>query len=63
MSGRTGTNADAISVSEKGVKTALISIPQRYMHQSVETVDIADIENTAWLICSYIAERTGDKNA
>lgn len=63
MSGKTGTNADVIAVSESGIKTALISIPERYMHQSVEIVDIDDIENVSRLICAYIKERVGDINA
>ncbi|MDE6470611.1 MAG: M20/M25/M40 family metallo-hydrolase [Eubacterium sp.] len=63
MSGRTGTNADVIAVSENGIKTALISIPERYMHQRVEVVDVNDIENVSKLICAYIRERVGDINA
>lgn len=63
MSGRTGTNADVISISEKGVKTALISIPEKYMHQRVEVVDTADVESVSRLICAYIKERIGDVNA
>lgn len=63
MSGRTGTNADIISVSESGIKTGLISIPERYMHQPVEVIDIKDIESVSDLICAYIAERTGEINA
>lgn len=63
MSGRTGTNADVISLSENGVKTALISIPEKYMHQPVEVVDINDIESVSNLICAYIKERIGELNA
>lgn len=63
MSGKTGTNADVIAVSESGIKTALISIPERYMHQSVEIVDMDDIENVSRLISAYIKERVGDFNA
>lgn len=63
MSGRTGTNADVISLNENGVKTALISIPQKYMHQPVEVVDTNDIENISRLICSYIKKRVGELNA
>lgn len=63
MSGRTGTNADVITISECGIKTALISIPQKYMHQSVEVIDTADIEAVADIICAYIAERCGENNA
>lgn len=63
MSGRTGTNADVISVNSCGIKTALISIPEKYMHQSVEVVDPADIRAAADLISAYITERAGELNA
>lgn len=63
MSGRTGTNADVISLNENGIKTALISIPEKYMHQPVEVVDINDIESVTKLICAYIKERSGELNA
>lgn len=54
MSGRTGTNADHISVSKRGVKTALLSVPERYMHTQAEVVHPADVEHTAALIAAYI---------
>ncbi len=63
MNGRTGTNADVISVCESGVKTALISIPEKYMHQSVEVIDLDDIESVSKLISLYVAERVGELNA
>lgn len=63
MNGKTGTNADVISISEKGIKTALISIPEKYMHQSVEVADTADVEGVSRLICDYIKERIGEINA
>lgn len=63
MSGSTGTNADVISISEKGIKTALISIPQKYMHQRVEIVDTGDIKAVSDLICAYIEERSRQVNA
>lgn len=49
-----GTNADVISLVKGGVKTALVSIPLRYMHTPVETVSIRDIENTGRLIAMFI---------
>lgn len=49
----TGTNADAIGISGKGVKCCTLSFPIRYMHTSVETVDLNDIKATARLICEY----------
>ncbi|MCM1285632.1 MAG: M20/M25/M40 family metallo-hydrolase [Acetobacter sp.] len=63
MNGKTGTNADMISISEQGIKTALISIPEKYMHQSVEVVDTNDVEAVSKLICEYIKKRVGEVNA
>lgn len=54
MSSKTGTNADVISVSREGVKTGLLSIPERYMHTNIELVDLNDIESTSQLILAYI---------
>ncbi len=52
--GRTGTNADHIAVTKSGVKTAVVSIPERNMHTQAEIVDISDILDTARLIFDYI---------
>ncbi len=57
MGGATGTNADVISTTQTGVRTALISIPLRYMHTPVEVIDLEDIEHTARLMASYIHHR------
>lgn len=57
MSGNTGTNADDIQRSGRGVKTGLLSIPQRNMHTAVEIVDVNDIEAVAELMAAYIIER------
>lgn len=54
ISSVTGTNADSISVSKSGVKTAVVSIPQRYMHTPNEVISIKDVENTAKLIAEYV---------
>lgn len=54
ISSVTGTNADSISVSQSGVKTAVISIPQRYMHTPNEVISIKDVEYTAKLIADYV---------
>ncbi len=53
--GRSGTDAWAIQVSRAGVPTALISLPIRYMHQPVETLDVKDIERTVRLLAAFIA--------
>ena len=54
ISGTTGTNADHISVTKSGVASAVVSIPQRYMHTPIEVIDISDVENTAALLAEYI---------
>jgi endoglucanase len=61
--GHTGTNADVISLSESGIKTALISIPEKYMHSPIEVVDTNDIENVSKLISAYVKERVNELNA
>ena len=46
----TGTDTDAFAYSNKGVASALISLPLKYMHTTVETVHKDDIENCIKLI-------------
>jgi putative aminopeptidase FrvX len=41
----TGTDTDAFAFSNGGVPSALISLPLRYMHTTVETVHKDDVEN------------------
>ncbi len=58
-SGRgTGTDADVVHLSRAGVPTGVVSIPLRYMHSPVETVELADVEACARLIAAY-AQRLG----
>ncbi len=54
-SGSSGTNAWAIQVSGGGVPCVLISIPLRYMHTTVETVDLQDIENVSKLLVEIVS--------
>ncbi|MCL1998074.1 MAG: M42 family metallopeptidase [Turicibacter sp.] len=49
-----GTDTEVIQITEGGVITALLSIPLKYMHSTVETVDIADIKSCGKLIADYI---------
>ncbi len=60
MGGRTGTNADSINNTGKGVKTALLSVPLRYMHTGIEVVNTDDIENTAKLIAEYLLKKEAE---
>jgi endoglucanase len=52
--GASGTDAWAIQVTREGIPTALISIPLRYMHTSVETVSLKDVERTGRLMAGFI---------
>lgn len=46
----TGTDTDAFAYSNEGVSSALISLPLRYMHTTVEMVRKEDVEATIRLI-------------
>ena len=46
----TGTDTDAFAYSNGGVPSALISLPLRYMHTTVEMVQKEDVENVIKLI-------------
>ncbi|MDF7810304.1 M42 family metallopeptidase [Hymenobacter sp. YC55] len=46
----TGTDTDAFAYSGAGVASALISLPLKYMHTTVETVHKDDVENVTKLI-------------
>ncbi|MES2746957.1 MAG: M42 family metallopeptidase [Bacteroidota bacterium] len=46
----TGTDTDAFAYSNGGVASALISLPLRYMHTTVEMVHKEDVENVIKLI-------------
>ena len=54
MSGSSGTNAWPIQVSREGVATAVVSIPERYMHTPVEVVHRKDLEDTAKLLAAFV---------
>ncbi|MEO4007336.1 MULTISPECIES: M42 family metallopeptidase [unclassified Flavobacterium] len=50
----TGTDTDAFAYSNGGVASALISLPLRYMHTTVEMVHREDVENVIRLIYESI---------
>jgi len=58
--GRSGTDAWAIQVTREGVPTSLVSLPIRYMHQPVETLDVQDIERTGRLLAAFVAGLEAD---
>jgi putative aminopeptidase FrvX len=57
----TSTNAEAIHIAQEGVATALVSIPNRYMHSPNEMVSLDDVDHTAELIaevCRMVDAKT-----
>ncbi len=56
-----GTDAAAIQLATGGVATALLSIPNRYMHSPVEICDLRDAEAAVRLLTETIASFKGDE--
>ncbi len=54
----TGTDADAVRMSRAGVAVGLVSIPNRYMHSPNQLVSVADVDQTADVIASYLSGLT-----
>lgn len=52
----TGTDTDAFAYSNEGVASALISLPLKYMHTTVETASYADIENVIQLMFEFVKQ-------
>jgi endoglucanase len=50
-----GTDAFAIQVTAEGIPTALVEFPIRYMHTTVESVALKDIQRTGRLLAEFIA--------
>ena len=50
---RTGTDTDSIFHSRAGVPSALVSVPLRYMHSTVEVVDLGDVEQCINLLVAF----------
>ncbi|MDE2214152.1 MAG: M42 family metallopeptidase [Candidatus Omnitrophica bacterium] len=53
-----GTDTGAMQLSRDGVATALISVPNRYMHTMVEACCLDDLESCANLIAEVVLEIT-----
>lgn len=52
----TGTDTDAFAYSNAGVPSALISLPLRYMHTTVETIHKDDVENCIRLMYEVLLQ-------
>jgi putative aminopeptidase FrvX len=62
-SGRgTPTDANTMQLSRGGVATALVSIPNRYMHSPVEMVSLEDLDHCANLLAAFATRLKGDES-
>jgi putative aminopeptidase FrvX len=56
VSRSTGTDTDAFAYSAEGVASALISLPLKYMHTTVEMTHKDDVENVINLIYQFLLQ-------
>ena len=49
----TGTDTDSIFTTRSGVPSALVSLPMRYMHSTIETVALEDVERCIELLTTF----------
>ena len=60
MEGNTGTNAWTMQIVAHGIATALLSIPEKYMHTPVEVVQLSDVEAVADLMAAFLRTFDGE---
>lgn len=58
----TGTDADKMRFTGKGVPISLVSLPLRYMHSPVETASLKDIEEEIALLVELITSLNGTES-
>lgn len=62
MSSTSGTDTDAIFWTRGGIASALISLPNRYMHSPVEVVSLKDLEQIPQLLAAFVQSvKKGEK--
>lgn len=54
------TDASIIQLNKEGVPAGTVSIPTRYLHSSVEVVDMSDVINTVKLVKGFAESVSGD---
>lgn len=58
----TGTDADKMRLTGRGVPVSLVSLPLRYMHSPVETSSLKDIDEEIELLVTMISNLTGEES-
>ena len=62
MSSTSGTDTDVIFWTRGGIASALISLPNRYMHSPVEVVSLKDLEQIPQLLAAFaLSVKKGEK--
>lgn len=60
MEGNTGTNAWNMQVVRSGIAMGLLSIPLKYMHTPIETIQLSDIASASNLITAFLRQFHGE---
>jgi putative aminopeptidase FrvX len=58
----TGTDADSIFTTRSGVATAVVSLPNRYMHSPNQMIDLGDLDAACELIAEYLVSLSADED-
>lgn len=56
MAGNTGTNGWELQISREGVPTAILSLPEKYMHTPLEVVHRKDFKDCARLLAAFVRD-------
>lgn len=62
VSRSTGTDTDAFAYATEGIASALISLPLKYMHTTVETVHMDDVQNVIKLMYETLLALKGNED-
>jgi putative aminopeptidase FrvX len=54
----TGTDTDHVYAMRGGIPSALLSVPLRYMHSTVELIDLSDVERCVVLLTHFVRSIT-----
>ena len=53
--GNTYTDTDSLNIQRGGIPTVLLELPLKYMHTTVETLDMHTLEEGARLLAHFAA--------
>jgi endoglucanase len=57
-----GNDANAMQISRGGMATAIVAIPNRYMHSPVEVISLSDLQHAAKLIALFCLSLRSDSD-